>query len=78
MFSFFKKRKEKLEAKLAQATQSEEPTAPMVEDDKNIQEADALIEQGNALEDAGKIKEAIVLYEQALTIVPNYWRAYVN
>ena len=66
MFSFFKRGRK--------TTQSAEtkPTA-------NLEaQADALITQGNQLEDMGRIQEALDLYNQSLTLIPNYWRAYMN
>ena len=42
------------------------------------QQADALIAEGNALEDAGDIQAAIGKYEQALAAAPGYWRALLN
>lgn len=49
-----------------------------MKDFKRTHTADQLIEQGNQLEDNGNIDQAISLYEQALTLSPNYWRAFLN
>ena len=42
------------------------------------QQADALIAEGNALEDAGDIQAAIGKYERAMAAAPGYWRALLN
>lgn len=65
MFSFFKRGRKKQSAET-------KPTADLEA------QADSLITQGNRLEDTGKIREAIALYDQALTLIPDYWRAHMN
>lgn len=43
-----------------------------------IEEAQTLIEQGNALEDAGQLERARALYENAVKIAPTLGKAYLN
>ena len=43
-----------------------------------IAEAQTLIEQGNALEDAGQLERARALYENAVQIAPTLGKAYLN
>lgn len=66
MFSFFKQNRKNVQ-----------PAATELKANFEAQ-ADALITQGNQLEDAGKIQEALDLYGQALALIPGYWRAYMN
>jgi predicted O-linked N-acetylglucosamine transferase (SPINDLY family) len=53
-----------------------EAAAPVVPDD--IAGADALIEQGNALEDGGDLAQAQALYRQAVAKAPGHARAHLN
>ncbi len=40
--------------------------------------ADALIREGHPLEDAGEFDAARNRYQEALSVAPDYWRAYLN
>ena len=46
--------------------------------DTSVQEASQLIDEGNALEDAGQLEEAMQRYEAALLLAPNLARAHLN
>ena len=52
------------------------PPAPTAPDD--VAGADALIDQGNALEDAGELAQAEALYRQAVAKAPGHARAHLN
>jgi predicted O-linked N-acetylglucosamine transferase (SPINDLY family)/ADP-heptose:LPS heptosyltransferase len=49
-----------------------------ISDSVTQQTADDLINQGNAQEDNGQLENALASYEQAISINPNYARAYSN
>jgi len=45
---------------------------------EDISGADTLIREANVLEDEGDYDRAISLYERALVLAPNHWRAHLN
>ena len=53
-------------------------TKPDAETDAAQTRADALIAEGNALEETGQIEAALGKYQQALDAAPGYWRAFLN
>lgn len=57
---------------------SERYTVNPKPDGYELKQALALIEQGNALEDAGQLVHARVLYENAVQIAPTLAKAYLN
>lgn len=56
----------------------EAPTAPQENNPPDFEAADRLIAEGNALEDAGRVRDGIEKYQQALALSPEYWRALLN
>lgn len=71
MTGFFSRLFKKSPSGEAQETPPEAPK-------QDTKAADQLIAEGNALEDAGQIREALEKYQQALALSPGYWSALLN